>query len=131
MGVHGHLPLDATTGRRNATIVCSRLFAVQTESEFVMQTSDPMIPGHTTAVTRATMIIEAVAVGATKTARATMIAATVITTEDTVVDATTTAVAAMTTESTRAAHTATEPHMVEYQLRFLFLASLLFLYPRV
>ena len=127
MGVHGHPRLDATTDRRNATTVCSHLFVVETLSKATIQTSDPMIPGHTTPVTRATMTTGAVAVGAVvavvgvvmKTARATMIAAVIaITTEDTVEDATTTAVAAMTTESTKAAHIIMEPRMAEYRLRF-------------
>lgn len=120
VGVHGHLRLDATTGRRNAMTVCSRLFCIQTRTEFTMQTSDPMIPGHMTVVTRATMNPEAVVVGVSKSARATLIVAIATTTEDTMVDATTTAVAALTTGGTRAVHTATGPYMVEYRLRFLF-----------
>lgn len=82
-----------------------------------MQMSDPMIPGHMTAVTLATKSteVEAVAVvgGVMKTARATMIVAIAITTEgDTVVvvvDATTSAVAVMTTGGTSVANMTTEP----------------------
>ena len=106
--------------------VCSHLLVMERQAESAKQMKGPMIPGHTTAVTRATMNTEAVAAGVTRTAPASMIVATATTTEDTAVHATTTAVAVMTTGGTRAAHKATEPYMVEYRLWFPFPEPVLF-----